>query len=64
MTAFTHVQSDGTRVRIASGPVADAASPWWTIGVGGAVLLAVMSVVTVAWWIAVGSGLPVGESRR
>jgi hypothetical protein len=50
--------------RIASGPVHDMHSPWWTIGVGGAVLLAVGAVVTVATWIAWGFGLPVGERKR
>jgi hypothetical protein len=54
----------GQCVHIAAGPVHDMHSPWWTIGVGGAVLLAVMSVVTVATWIAWGCGLAVGESRR
>lgn len=61
---FTHRQSDGSYVRIASGPVHDRASPLWTIGVIGAVWLAVGSVAAVAVWVAWGAGLPVGETRR
>lgn len=49
---------------ITGGPVHDMHSPWWTIGIGGAVLLAVVTVVTVTWWIALSCGLPVGETRR
>lgn len=61
---FWHIQQDGSRAWITSGPTFDLHSPLWTLGVMGAVALAWGLVVTIATWIAWGCGLPIGESRR
>lgn len=62
MTAFLHRQSDGSRARITSGPVADMHRPTTALDA----LMIGVALVFVAFpvWVAWGCGLPVGESRK